>query len=355
MRRIVWFMMLSAAVAGSGRLAAQELSAEYTTEMQTNLRAANWVNLLRAEFTCPTGGGFHFDLATVSIARTRSERLADDLQVFSNIEEENCPLALAVAGIRWQGGASTLFAGIRNVNEDYFTSPVTSLFTNSSCGIFPTLSANAPVPNYPLAALGIHYACETEHWQVQASLYNGTAYNRFAERQNVFRFCPASDGLFGIVSLNCMYHDCIYSFGGAIHHGLVVPAEEAAEGLKFPGTLPTERRATNIVLWGYAEQRLSSSLHLLLQYSVSPSSGAECSAYAGIGIVKHFRKMQFGLFSDYARFATGTEWATEATVKVALSEKCSLQPALHYIRTIGCWSCVGLLRLEYGIHYSRRR
>ena len=29
-----------------------------------------------------------------------------------------------------------LFVGVRNVNEDFFTSDVTSLFTGSSCGIF---------------------------------------------------------------------------------------------------------------------------------------------------------------------------------------------------------------------------
>lgn len=350
MKRTVCILLLAATTAGYRRLAAQEFSATYTTEMQTDFRrAANWVNLLRTDFSCSASDRLRLNLATISIAKTRSERLADDMQVFSNIEEENCPLALAVAGIRWQDGGSTLFTGIRNVNEDYFTSPVTSLFTNSSCGIFPTLSANAPVPNYPLAALGIHYAYDTEHLQVQASLYNGTAYNGFAGRQNVFRFCPASDGLFGIVSLNYMYHDCIYSFGGALHNGLYVPAEEEANGLKSPDTLQAERMAKNIILWGYAEQRLSSSLHLLLQYSVSPSSGAECSTYAGIGIVKYFRKMQLGLFSDYVRFTTGREWATEVTVKVALSEKCSLQPALHCIRTINCRNCIGLLRLQYDI------
>ncbi|MDE7078231.1 MAG: hypothetical protein K2O55_06625, partial [Alistipes sp.] len=60
MKRIVFFLTLSVAAASSHRLAAQQLSAEYTTEMQTDFRrAANWVNLLRADFTLAAGERFH--------------------------------------------------------------------------------------------------------------------------------------------------------------------------------------------------------------------------------------------------------------------------------------------------------
>lgn len=97
------------------------------------------------------------EMASISIAETHERPLIDDWQGFSNIEEENTPLALAVLGIRWQLKKSFLFVGVRNLNEDYFTSPYTSLFTNSSCGIFPTLSVNYPIANYPLASIGIDY------------------------------------------------------------------------------------------------------------------------------------------------------------------------------------------------------
>ena len=104
----------------------------YTTEMQTDFRkGVNWVNLLRADFSCSLGRGFQLDMASISISETRSEPVVADLQVFSNIEEENLPFAPAVLGITYSKGNSTLFAGIRNVNEDYFTSACTSFFTNS--------------------------------------------------------------------------------------------------------------------------------------------------------------------------------------------------------------------------------
>ncbi len=337
MKRIVFFLTLSVAVMGSHRLAAQHLSAEYTTEMQTDFRrAANWVNLLRADFTLAASEQFHFDLTTISIARTRDERLIDDLQTFSNIEEENLPLGLAIAGIRWQGEAHMLFVGIRNMNEDYFTSPMTSLFTNSSCGIFPTISANAPIANYPLSSFGIHYAFDTEHWQLRATLYNGTGHNRFAGRQNVFRICPASDGIFGIVSLNYHNNGSNFNIGTTFFRGMS-PETEKAE------------KMTNIALWIYTELRISSAFHVLLQYSASPSRDADCNMYVGAGFLMRCRKAELGLVSNCARFAVGNEWATEATVKIPLARTCYLQPALHCIRSGGSWKCVGMLRFGYGL------
>ena len=337
MKRIVFFLILSVATIGSHRLAAQHFSAEYTTEMQTDFRhAANWVNLLRADFTQAASERFHVDLATISIARTRDERLIDDLQTFSNIEEENLPLGLAIAGIRWQGEAHTLFVGIRNMNEDYFVSPVTSLFTNSSCGIFPTISANVPIANYPLSSFGIHYAFETEHWQFQTTLYNGTGHNRFAGRQNVFRICPASDGIFSILSFNYQNNGSNFNVGTVFLSGMYSETEKAG-------------KMTNAAIWGYAELRISSSFHALLQYSANPSQQAACNMYAGAGFLMSCRKAELGLLSNCARFAVGDEWATEGTVKIPLVRTCYLQPALHCIRNGGSWKCVGMLRFGYGL------
>ena len=337
MKRILFFLTLSVAAMGSHRSAAQQLSAEYTTEWQTDfLRAANWVNLLRADFTLAASERFHFNLATISIAKTRDERLIDDWQTFSNIEEENLPLALAVAGIRWEKEAHRLFVGIRNMNEDYFTSPVTSLFTNSSCGIFPTISANAPIANYPLSSFGIHYAFDTEHWQLQASLYNGTGHNRFSGRHNVFRVCPASDGIFGIASLNYRNNGSNFNIGTTFFSGIASETEKAG-------------KMTNVALWAYAELRISPSFHVLLQYSVSPSREAACHMYAGAGFLMRYRKAEIGLVSNYARFAVGDEWATEATVKIPLVRTCYLQPAVHGIRSGDSWKCAGILRFGFGL------
>ena len=110
-----------------------------------------------------------------------------DLQTFSNIEEENLPFALSMLGIGRETEKYSVFFGIRNVNEDYFTSPCTSLFTNSSCGIFPTLSAETPLANYPVASVGFDGKIRWNRWQFQLSVYNGTGNKQLTGKENVLK------------------------------------------------------------------------------------------------------------------------------------------------------------------------
>ena len=101
---------------------AQELQVSYTTELQSDFKqGSNWVNLLRLDFTHSLGKHTTLQAATISTARTRAESLADDFQTFSNIEEENHPLALATLGVQQQFGHSSLFCK-HSVNH-VFSSP----------------------------------------------------------------------------------------------------------------------------------------------------------------------------------------------------------------------------------------
>lgn len=133
-------MMVGALIIGTLHLNAgnTDFGMEYTTEMQTDFRKkVNWVNLLRTDFTYSPVRNISFAMATVSISETTADGLMDDRLTFSNIEEENTPLAPAVIGLEWKNGASALFIGVRNLNEDYFTSPVTSLnYTNDVGGYY---------------------------------------------------------------------------------------------------------------------------------------------------------------------------------------------------------------------------
>ena len=214
------YMMMAVSVLGCHRLTAQSVfGIEYTTEIQTNFKDLNWVNLLKLKLSQTLYDHIRLEIGTISIAKTHSERLIDDLQIFSNIEEKSLPLSFSVTGLSFDGDDSYLFVGIRNINEDYFTSPITSFFTNSSCGIFPTISANYPIANYPLSSLGIHYSWEKESWKIQASVYNGRGYNGFTADNFLLRFHPVSDGLFGITSLNYQNNGSSYHFGGVLHNG----------------------------------------------------------------------------------------------------------------------------------------
>lgn len=162
------------------------------------------------------------------------------------------------------------------MNEDYFTSPATSLFTNSSCGIFPTLSADYQIANYPVASVGLHYELQFTRWSLQASVYNGKGYYRFAGKENVFRFCPQQDGILSVTSLNYQHHDSNYHVGFALHSGMYMDYEEGT-----PEKTEKERRK---IIWGYAEQRLAPGLHALLQGSFQSGASRGCKSYAGAGL-----------------------------------------------------------------------
>ena len=55
------------------------------------------------------------------------------------------------------------------------------------------------------------YKLKLGNWHVETSIYNGTGYNMFVGKENVFRFCPKTDGILSITSLNYQNNDSGYS------------------------------------------------------------------------------------------------------------------------------------------------
>lgn len=321
--------VLAALLLAAHHLHAQHLGVEYTAEMQTNFREINLVNFLRLNTEMPLGRSVSLVASTISIAKTCEDRLVNDLQVFSNIDEENLPLAIAVSGVNWQmADHHALFIGIRNVNEDFFTSPATSLFTNSSCGIYPTISANYPIANYPVASMGMHYKYENHScdraFSVQASLYNGIGYNRFAGRENVFRFCPIDDGIFGIAEVAYTCKGSQYFFGHALH---------GKDGLSYTP-------------WAYAEQCVTNNITLLAGFSHAFMRESECQDFVGLGVCIRCGDTQIGVFSDYSTFGKQDEFATEITCKLPITEYMCIQPSAHVISHHSKPDYVVTLRME---------
>lgn len=303
-------------------LHAQDVGIEYTAELQTDFRHCNFVNLLHLNIEKAICKNVSLEASTISIAKTRQERLVNDLQTFSNIEEENLPLAIAVCGASWQMTHSqTLFVGIRNINEDYFTSPAASFFTNSSCGVFPTISANLPIANYPVASAGLHYRYQGRWVKTQVSLYNGTGYNNLSGHESVFRICPKEDGIFGMAEAAYTNNGCHYSIGTALHwKGGVVP-------------------------WIYAEQPIGRHLTLLAGCSHAFVRNSVCLDFMGVGVHCRWDKLQVGVFSDCATFGERGESATEITCKIPFSEHLHLQPTIHLITNQGTLRSVATLRM----------
>ena len=310
--KFINILVVVALMTGGLHLHAQDFGVEYTTELQTNFQGCNFVNLLRLNAEIPISKSMTVEASTISIAKTRNERLLDDLQTFSNIEEDNLPLAIAACGANWQiNDKHSLFMGIRNMNEDYFTSPVTSFFTNSSCGIYPTISANYPIANYPVASVGMHYCYDGSPIKVQASLYNGTGYNRFTGRENVFRLCPKNDGVFGIAEVSYNRGGSYCCIGNALHCNERLSATP----------------------WFYTEQHICNTLSLLVGYSHAFAATGECKDFVGIGAHYQQKKCELGMFTDYACFVNAKEFATEITLKYNATDNLYVQPIFHLIST----------------------
>lgn len=343
-------MMIWALVVMTGALRLNagglELNLDYTTELQTGFRNRyNWVNLLHSDISCRLSRNMGFRISTISISETTDERIIDDRLTFSNIEEESISLAPFVLGMEWNIGASSLFVGVRNMNEDYFISPCTSLFTNSSCGIFPTLSVNYPLANYPCSSVGVVYRLNLEKFGMVTSLYNGKGYTSFAGRNNVFRFCPSGDGLLWISTLNYSTDGSTYYMGGSLYSGIASADVQRAEK-----TEKLEEKRLSGVLWAYAEQKLTHKVSLLLQASGALYKGAECKDYYGMGVVADCgRNIRLGLFAGHADFSSESETAAEFTCNIPLSSKIYIQPSLHYVSNGHFKGAAGLFRMGWNL------
>lgn len=321
------FVMSAKAEEGDSTFHRVEFGMEYIGELQTDFSGGfNFLNFLRLDGTLNITRNLRFSLSTLSVAHTR-EALMGDIQTFSNIEADNIPLTLAVAGVEWEipaaKGTHTLFAGIRNTGEDYFASNVTSFFINSSCGIFPTISANYPIATYPMAAMCLHYAYDSEHWGAKATLYNGEGNYRFSGRNNLFRFCPADDGIFLMAQGEYKSSTGRYFLGGSMYK-------------------------SSPVLWTYGEQSVFESsrcgVHLIAAYSHCFDSESYCRNFAGVGAKLHTPRFEAGLFADYADCGADHEWATELSVRVPIYNTIYIKPSLHYINGTSASGVVGMVR-----------
>lgn len=112
---------------------AQEFSGQYTAEWQWDMnKNTNWANLLRLDMNIPIGkGNDAFEAATIHVSKT-NDPIIDDWQAFSNLDADNMFAAIAVLGYKHEWNSGRFFVGVRTVNEDFFTSDITSLFLNSS-------------------------------------------------------------------------------------------------------------------------------------------------------------------------------------------------------------------------------
>lgn len=310
----------------------------YTTEglWNTTTGTANWINILNAahSFDLWWGGSFNVDLLAVNNLRNSQGKagVADDLHIFSAIEDESVALSLFEFGLTQDFGMSNVFLGVRNVNKDYFTSPWNSIFTSSVGGLFPTLAANFPISDSPRSAMCLHSELYfTERLTLKSSLYNGVASDKWSE---VFNIRPSRDGIIAINELS--YVGDSGSYVGSYHLGYSyghTPLPEEQRSKEEP-----LKKVSRSALWMLVEQPVyiapsGSQLTVLLHGGWSPES--DCDWYGAVGVL--WRGLlgegdYIGFLYDRSLYTAGYETELELTYSMP-TRWGTIQPALHRVYT----------------------
>lgn len=328
------FMLYGSSVNGQQKTV--EANITLISEFQYNFRSlCTWVSLLeiRADLSIEKLGGWKggfLGAELISIYRTSKNRIADDIQGFSNIDEPTQLLGLYKLGYTQKLAETELFFGLRNINQDYFTTPYTSVFTNSSCGVFPTLSANFPLANYPLSAMCLHVEYRpTEKISIKNSLYNGVAYAQNEDLGRIFTINPSRDGIINLT-------DFTYT---------------AANGTYNVGIAAASK--SSYAVWVNIEQAMyktkSKEVGAVAQVSYSP---LDCSLYYGVGtllygFVTSKNRDVFGINIGIAKYQHTTETAIEVTWSIPVSKHFTVQPAYHNIGSTN----IAMVRVYYNFGF----
>lgn len=306
----------------------------------TKNKRSKAISLLTLESSLRTdhywkNGAFEFSVWAVGETSTKSI-VADEL-TFSNIEERNY-FKCSVLGYQHIIGNYKIFAGIRNINLDYFTAPYSSLFTNSSAGIFPTISLNYGVPNYPQSAFGIHMEYNTAAVSMKNSFYN----NLIESEEK--RFLPLSINpvKYGYTNTTQVMYT---SISGVYAIGTVI------------GKMPKEK--LNASVFGIIEQDIYKSgkteIGIIGQIGFADKNKNYCYSYWGLGtivngLITSDKKDSLGLILYSASMQNQRETDMELTFRYSVASWLEIQPALHYIKNNDTRFLVGLLRatITYG-------
>lgn len=318
-----------------------------TSEGQYNMTndKTNWINLLEINIEASLRENITWISDLISVQNTRMQKnkggICEDLQVFSNIEDENRMLGLFTFGPVWDiRNNFSLFLGVRNVNLDYFTSPMTSVFTGSSQGIYPTISENwGDMANYPLSAMCLHLEWRfSNNWELKNSFYNGVASYNLTD---VFRFRPKRGGIFNMIQLGYAEPEGSHSRLGEYYIGLAY------------GYTPDEKgkKKSKTSFFSLIEQSLTQNTGLLLEGGFAPDAET-CDAYFGVGLIRSdfFREDDnLGVMVNRALFKEGRETDIEVTYSVPVNRHITLQPCLHFIHTTGASSQVAMMRVNISL------
>lgn len=336
---------------GEAKEPATQLNIEFTTEGLYNAtyNRGNWINILDVGIDQRLWRNATISLNLLSVNNLRNTHglggVADDLHIFSAIEDGDVDLSLFMFGLTQSIGDVNLFLGVRNVNIDYFTSPWNSLFTASTNGLLPIISHNYPLSDSPLSALCLHIEWATRFgFTIKNSLYNGVAGDAWDTR---FRFRPHRDGVMNITELSYAGDDDDYV--GNYHAGMVYGNVRLED---------SDSRRNRFSFWGLAEQPIyitpgGNRLELLLQGGYAPRG--TCKFYAGAGLIWRGlsdKEDYVGVLVNRSLHDEGNETAMELTYSYTY-KYLTIQPALHEVFTSHGAQSIAVLKLIFSFGWQR--
>lgn len=324
--------------------------ASVTTEglWNTTTGIANWVNILTTDssFSLPWKTSLSVEFLSINNLRMQQGKsgVADNLHLFSAIEDAPETLSLMTLGLErsFAEGKFMLFAGIRHLGRDYFTSAWNSLFTSAMNALYPTISTNFVVADAPCAAMALHAEWHpTERWSLKASLYDGVASQEWRE---LFVVNPHRDGVFAIGELSYSGDD--NGLWGTYNIGATYGYAPTLAGLEN-GDHQKVRRAS---VWMLAEQPIirglgDRELCMLLHGAWAPKG--DCDLYGGVGILCReflFEGDYIGIMASRGFYTGGHETQIEMTYAIPYKYG-TIQPALHRVHSSVGNFTVGMLKV----------
>ena len=304
-----------------------------------------WVNYLEAGVNVGLWKGAQLEAAAIATYAAGGAVEGSQLGVSNIYADANKPFRLIQASVGQRiADKAYCAAGLRNIDVDYFTSHSTAFFTGPANANFPIISNNYPAATFPMSALGVHVELyPLKGITLKASVYNGVAYETL-DRQ--FRFVPSSDGVFSIGSVS---YDREAGGEHPAHYTLGYVCGKVPDG--------GETLVRKTGFWGLVEQPFlqwsDTQWCLLLQGAAMSRHTSGTHGYWGAGITVDGisrRKMTAGIaFNRMHDHAEGNELDIELTWAVPLTERFSLQPALHFMRSGHRETVVGLLRASLSL------
>lgn len=292
-------------------------------------------------FNCFKGGEL-FVNAAAAHGKSPSQFLTGDYQVVSNIDAAGDHIYIQELWYKHHFNRLDFSVGLLDMNKDFLVVDGGAEFINSSFGVPPVLSANIPVPIFPLTNFGFAAKVKlSDKLALQAALFDGCPKAWEHNKYNLNWHLSKDDGLFNIneIHYSSNFHSLAgtYKLGVYYHSGLVIKETETDKPVKvFDNNYGYYFLADQLV-WNNKDN--DKKVALFLQFVISDKNINKHHIYSGAGI--NF----YGIFdeknSDVAGFAfaradfnnsfNNYETAIELFYNKQLNENISIKPDLQYI------------------------